>query len=62
MLNWIGGLAAAAQAGVGNVVASSAFAGAQSVAMGGQLPAIGYAISAAASGAITWGVNAFRRG
>ena len=62
MLNRTGGLAAAAQAGVGNVAAGSAFAGAQAVAMGAQLPTIGYAIAAAASGAIAWGINGFRRG
>ncbi|KAJ7682032.1 hypothetical protein DFH06DRAFT_1160039 [Mycena polygramma] len=37
-----GGFAAAAQAGIGNVVAGSPFAVAQCVAMGGALPAIGY--------------------
>ena len=46
----LGGIAAAIQASIGNVVAGSAFAAAQSVAMGGALPAIGY-VSAAAIGA-----------
>ena len=46
----IGTLAAAIQAGMGNVAAGSAFAVAQSVAMGGALPAVGY-VSAAAIGA-----------
>ncbi|KAJ7454029.1 hypothetical protein B0H11DRAFT_1926672 [Mycena galericulata] len=45
-----GTFAAATQAGIGNVVAGSAFACAQSVAAGGALPAVGYAISAGISG------------
>ncbi|KAK7685275.1 hypothetical protein QCA50_011638 [Cerrena zonata] len=50
-----GGIAAGIQAGIGaNVAAGSAFAVAQSVAMGGALPAIGY-ISAAAITALGGG-------
>ena len=46
-----GGIAAGIQAGMGNVAAGSLFAGAQAVAMGGSLPAIGYAGAAAVAGA-----------
>lgn len=46
-----GSIAAGMQAGMGNVVAGSLFAGAQSVAAGGTLPAIGSIISAGVSGA-----------
>jgi hypothetical protein len=42
------------QAGIGNVVAGSAFAGMQSVAMGGALPVIGQAIGGAVVGAGCW--------
>lgn len=48
----IGSAAAGMQAGIGNVVAGSLFAGAQSVAAGGALPAIGSVISAGISGGI----------
>ena len=46
----LGTIAAAIQSSIGNVVAGSAFAVAQSVAMGGALPALGY-ISAGIIGA-----------
>ncbi|KAJ6472522.1 hypothetical protein C8R45DRAFT_1013229 [Mycena sanguinolenta] len=53
--------AATTQAGIGNVVAGSAFACAQSVAAGGALPAVGYAISAGISGVMggffAWGAS-----
>ena len=45
--NLVGTLAAGAQAGIGNVVAGSVFATAQSVAMGGALPGV---ITAAGAG------------
>lgn len=45
-----GTFAAATQAGIGNVVAGSLFAGAQSVAMGGALPVIGSTIAGVISG------------
>ncbi|KAJ7691115.1 hypothetical protein B0H17DRAFT_1201226 [Mycena rosella] len=44
-------LATSIQAGIGNVAASSLFAGAQSVAMSGALPALGYVIAGVVSGA-----------
>ncbi|PCH43568.1 hypothetical protein WOLCODRAFT_18433 [Wolfiporia cocos MD-104 SS10] len=44
-----GSIAALIQGSIGNVVAGSLFAGAQSVAMGGALPAIGYVTAAAAA-------------
>jgi hypothetical protein len=40
------------QAGIGNVVAGSLFAGAQSVAMGGALPAAITAVGAGATGIV----------
>lgn len=53
-----GSFAAVTQAGIGNVVAGSLFAGAQSVAMGGALPAIGTAIAGGISaGAAALGVR-----
>jgi hypothetical protein len=45
-----GSMAAGMQAGIGNVVAGSLFAGAQSVAMGGALPAAITAVGAGATG------------
>jgi len=45
-----GTFAAVTQAGIGNVVAGSYFAGAQAAAMGAGLPAIGYGIAGAVSG------------
>jgi hypothetical protein len=53
-----GTVAAGMQAGIGNVVAGSLFAGAQSVAMGGALPAIGSAIAGSLSGLGGWAVAA----
>lgn len=50
MYRFAGSIAAVAQAAMGNVVAGSLFAGAQGVAMGGSLPAIGYAGAAAVAG------------
>lgn len=47
-------MAAATQAGIGNVAAGSLFAGAQSVAAGGALPTLGYGIAATIS-AVTGG-------
>lgn len=47
-----GTFAAVTQAGIGNVVAGSLFAGAQSVAMGGALPAIGTTIAGGISGGV----------
>lgn len=50
-----GGIAAGIQAGIGNVAAGSLFAGAQAVAAGAALPAVGYvtagAITAVGAGA-----------
>ncbi|EPS97650.1 hypothetical protein FOMPIDRAFT_1024944 [Fomitopsis schrenkii] len=46
-----GGIAAGIQAGMGNIAAGSLFAGAQAIAMGGSLPAIGYAGAGAVAGA-----------
>jgi len=45
-----GSIAAGMQAGIGNVVAGSLFAGAQSVAMGGALPAAITAVGGGAGG------------
>jgi len=50
-----GGIAAGIQAGMGgSVAAGSAFAVAQSVAMGGSLPAIGYTVAGAITGITGW--------
>jgi len=46
----IGSLAATAQAGIGNVVAGSAFATVQSMAMGGGVPAVVSALGGMAAG------------
>lgn len=53
---YVGSAAAAIQATIGNVVAGSLFAGAQSVAMGAALPAIGY-IGAAMVGGLLGGMT-----
>lgn len=47
-----GSIAALIQSSIGNVAAGSLFAMAQSVAMGGALPLLGYATGAAAGGAV----------
>jgi hypothetical protein len=47
-----GTTAAVIQAGIGNVAAGSLFAGAQAVAMGAAVPALGYAIGTPVGGAI----------
>lgn len=47
-----GGLAAAAQSGMGNVAAGGLFALLQSIAMGGSIPAIVYIIPGAVIGGI----------
>ncbi|KAK0480315.1 adaptin N terminal region-domain-containing protein, partial [Armillaria novae-zelandiae] len=49
-----GTLAAVIQGGIGNVAAGSAFAVAQSIGMGGAIPAGVYAVSGAAAGAAGW--------
>lgn len=46
----LGSIAAGMQAGIGNVVAGSLFAGAQSVGAGGALPLIGSAIAGGIGG------------
>lgn len=43
-------MAAAIQAGIGNVALGSSFAVAQSVAMGGALPTVGYAVAGSVTG------------
>lgn len=45
-----GTIAAGIQAGIGNVIAGSLFAGAQSVAMGGALPVVGSVIAGGIAG------------
>ena len=50
-LELIGSIAAGMQAGIGNVVAGSLFATAQSVAMGGGVPAVISAIGGMGAGA-----------
>jgi len=47
----IGSIAAGVQAGIGNVVAGSMFATAQSMAMGGGIPAVVSAIGGIGAGA-----------
>ncbi|KAL0956827.1 hypothetical protein HGRIS_002938 [Hohenbuehelia grisea] len=54
-----GTMAAAMQASIGNVVLGSAFAGAQSVAMGGALPVVGTAIAAGISGTTAYVAKLF---
>lgn len=53
---YVGSAAAGIQAGMGSVATGSLFAGAQSVAMGGALPLIGY-IGAAGVGATSMGIT-----
>jgi hypothetical protein len=48
----LGTLAAGIQSGIGNVVAGSLFAGAQSTAMGVGVPVLGKAIGGAVSGVV----------
>jgi len=55
-----GTFAAVTQAGIGNVVAGSYFAGAQAAAMGAGLPTIGYGIAGAVSRTVAAGVAFFR--
>ena len=57
-LELVGSIAAGVQAGIGNVVAGSLFAGAQSVAMGGALPGAITAVSSAVSGVTGAGLAA----
>ena len=49
-LEHLGSIAAGIQSSIGNVAAGSLFAGAQSVAMGGALPAAVTAVGAGVSG------------
>ncbi|KAK0480317.1 adaptin N terminal region-domain-containing protein [Armillaria novae-zelandiae] len=54
-----GTLAAVIQSGIGNVAAGSAFAVAQSIGMGGAIPAGVYAVSGAAAGVAGWAAGRF---
>ncbi|KAK0495229.1 hypothetical protein EDD18DRAFT_266995 [Armillaria luteobubalina] len=54
-----GSLAAAIQSGIGNVAAGSAFAVAQSIGMGGAIPAGVYAVSGATAGVAGWAAGWF---
>ncbi|KAK0495242.1 hypothetical protein EDD18DRAFT_1354456 [Armillaria luteobubalina] len=54
-----GTLAAAIQSSIGNIVAGSAFAVAQSIAMGGAIPATVYAASRAIAGVAVWAASWF---
>lgn len=55
-----GSAAAGMQAGIGNVVAGSFFAGAQSVGAGGALPAIGYIVAGSVTSGVTGAVGWLR--
>jgi hypothetical protein len=50
-----GGIAASIQSGIGSVIAGSGFSVAQSVAMGGALPVIGYVVAGVAAAALVYG-------
>ena len=49
-MNTLGSMAAGVQAGIGNVAAGSLFATAQSVGMGGAIPAVVTAVGAGVAG------------
>ena len=55
----LGTFAAAAQAGIGNVVAGSLFATVQSAAMGGAIPALAYVVGGAVTGLLGMAISTF---